>query len=481
MEGAPEDTICAVATPSGEGGIGIVRLSGPRALAVVEKIVRLRSNQSICLVSSHTLHLADILDPEIPSGGDEPVRNHARQHDRIIDEGFVVFMKGPHSFTAEDVVEIHCHGSGVVLGRVAEACVTAGARLAQPGEFTKRAFLNGRLDLTQAEAVLDTIKAKSDVGLKIAQRHLRGELGRQVDQLRMRLLGLLAQVEAGIDFVEEDISFIGRADLTSSLQKALAEISAMLATAESGRVLREGARVVIVGRPNVGKSSLLNSLLQENRAIVTDIPGTTRDVIEESVVWDGLMITLVDTAGLRETTDVVEQEGMKRARSAQEHGDMVLYVLDAGELHEKSLIEFAPLPGGHQALVLINKIDLIDASSLKQLSGWVEKRTNCRVLPMSVRTGAGLEELKKLIRSHLSRASLESDEGVVITNVRHRQALKHAGSSVREALDSARNGVELECIAVDLRGAADALGEITGVITSDDILDRIFSEFCIGK
>jgi tRNA modification GTPase len=483
MDGAPEDTICAVATPAGEGGIGVVRISGPGALVVAEKVVRLRSNQSLGAAPSHTLHLADILSPRISSGSTESVRYETRLTDQSIDEALVVFMKGPRSFTAEDVVEIHCHGSGVVLGRVCEACISAGARLAAPGEFTKRAFLNGRLDLSQAEAVLDTIKAKSQAGLKIAQRHLRGELGRQVDRMRARLLGLLAHVEAGIDFVDEDIAFIGREELITSLLETLDEIEKMLATAETGRVLREGARVVIVGRPNVGKSSLLNSLLREDRAIVTEIPGTTRDVIEESVIWDGLAITLVDTAGLRETTDVVEQEGIKRTRSAQENGDMVLHVLDAAELNLNGLGEFVRPADRRQDqdMVVINKCDLVDTMSQKRLAGWVEERTGCSVQPISVQTGAGLEELKEAMRSRLSQVSLESNEGVVITNVRHRLALERAGVSVREALDATRRGIEPEFVAVDLRGAGDALGEITGVITSDDILDRIFSEFCIGK
>ncbi len=481
MDEAPEDTICAIATPAGEGGIGVVRISGPGALVVAEKVVRLRSNQSLGIIPSHTLYLADILAPDICSGYAESDEKQTRLSDRVIDEGLVVFMKGPRSFTAEDVVEIHCHGSGVVLGRVCEACVSVGARLAQPGEFTKRAFLNGRLDLSQAEAVLDTIRAKSDVGLKIAQRHLRGQLGQEVDRLRTRLLGMLALIEAGIDFVEEDISFIGREELIASLQETLDEIQAMLATAERGRVLREGARVVIMGRPNVGKSSLLNSLLREDRAIVTAVPGTTRDVIEESVVWDGLMITLVDTAGLRETTDAIEQEGIKRTRSAQEHADMVLHMLDAAELNGNGLGEFVPLPRGRRALVVINKCDLVDTTSIQRLAVGVQERTSYKVLPISVRTGGGVEDLKKSISSHLSQASLESNEGVVITNVRHRLVLERARASVHEALDSTRRGIEPECVAVDLRGAGDALGEITGVITSDDILDRIFSEFCIGK
>lgn len=471
MSRPPDDTICAVATPAGEGGIGIVRLSGPDALTIAARVVRLRSGRPLESTPSHTLHLADILEPEVVSGSEA----------RLIDEGLVVFMKGPRSFTAEDVVEIHCHGSALVLARVVEACVSAGARIAQPGEFTKRAFLNGRLDLTQAEAVLDTIKATSQAGLKIAQRHLRGELGRLIDRLRTRILGLLAQVEVGIDFAGEDLPFIGQTDLIASIQEMLGEMHALLDTAKSGRLLREGARIVILGRPNVGKSSLLNRLVGEDRAIVTDIPGTTRDIIEESVVWEGLMITLVDTAGLRDTTDLVEQEGIKRTRAAREEADLALYVLDAAELADDTLDACLSAPDVRPDMVLINKSDVAEAASLMRLAGLVEKRTRCEVVQVSARTGAGLEKLKGAIRSQLARASLEANEGVVLTNVRHRLALERAAASTREALEATRKRIEPEFVAMDLRGAADALGEITGAITSDEILDVIFAQFCIGK
>jgi tRNA modification GTPase len=481
MDGAFEDTICAIATPAGEGGIGIIRISGPTALTVATKLVRLRSNQPLETVPSHMLQLADILAPGRLCPPHDPVQTTAHASGDVIDEGFVVVMKGPRSFTAEDVVELHCHGNSVVLSRICDASVAAGARLAQPGEFTRRAFLNGRLDLSQAEAVLDTIKAKSEAGLRNAQRHLRGELGQQVDRLRARLLGLLAHVEAGIDFVDEDISFIGRQELISSLEQTCADIRTMLDTAERGRLLREGARVVIAGPPNVGKSSLLNCLLRENRAIVTNIPGTTRDVIEESVVWDGLMITLLDTAGLRDTVDLVELEGMKRARAAQEQGDMVLHVFDAAALHEQGLNDLTTLPNPRQDLALINKCDLVDASTLQRLSCLVSERTGCTVLSLSAKTGEGLEDLRKAIRSQLSQSSLESNEGLVITNVRHRLALERAEQSVRAAMEATHAGMASEFTAIDLRGAADALGEITGVITSDEVLNRIFSEFCIGK
>jgi tRNA modification GTPase len=481
MDGAIEDTICAVATPAGEGGIGIVRISGRHALSVAGQIVRLRSNQPLDVVASHTLHLADILLPSRSLLRDDSGPNRVLSVGEIIDEGLVVFMKGPRSFTSEDSVEIHCHGGSVVLGLVCQACLVAGARLAQPGEFTKRAFLNGRLDLSQAEAVLDTIQSKSEAALKLAQRHLRGELRRHVDRLREILVGLLAQVEAGIDFSEEDISFVGQAELVGSLQETRRAIRDMLDTAEQGKRLREGVRVVIAGRPNVGKSSLLNRFLGEDRAIVTEIPGTTRDVLEGSVVWNGVMLTLVDTAGLRETADVVELEGMRRTKSALEQGDVVLHVVDAVELEGHAPEEAVPLPGNQRCITVINKSDLVSTDRIMHLLTTMKARTGSTVIAVSARTGAGLDSLRASIQMHLAHRTLEPAESVAIANVRHRDALERAETSLAEALDSVRNGAGPEFVAMDLRGAADALGEVTGVITSDDILHRIFSEFCIGK
>ncbi|MBH0203749.1 MAG: tRNA uridine-5-carboxymethylaminomethyl(34) synthesis GTPase MnmE [Nitrospira sp.] len=479
--GAPEDTICAVATPAGEGGIGIVRISGPHAVDITSRVVQLRSEKSLHTLASHTLYLADILFPPVCSISSRSDSTPRQLTEQIVDEGLVVYMKAPRSFTAEDVVEIHCHGNGLVLQRVCQACIAAGARLAQAGEFTKRAFLNGRLDLSQAEAVLDTIRATSELSLKLAQRQLRGELAQQVRRLRSDLVRLLALLEAGIDFAEEDITFVRREEMMASLQETLDRIRRMIATAETGRILREGVRAVIAGEPNVGKSSLLNCLLRENRAIVTDIPGTTRDIIEESIVWFGLRITLVDTAGLRDTTDPVELEGIRRSKEAQGQADIVLHVLDAARLTQMDLEDLRLPPLGPENLVVVNKIDLVDTGLVRELIDTLRTRTPWNVVPISSQTGEGLEALKSAIQSQFVKPSLESGDGVIITHVRHRSALERAEASLTEALSSVRRGLEPEFVAIDLREAADALGEIVGVITSDEVLGQIFSEFCIGK
>lgn len=475
MRGGLEDTICAIATPVGEGGIGIVRLSGSQALQVAGGLVRLRSGKPLNSVETHTLHLADIVTP---ASLNQPAQSTRRFHGSgidLLDEALVVYMKAPRSFTGEDVVEIQSHGSGLVLSLVCRACVAAGARLAEPGEFTKRAFLNGRLDLSQAEAVLDTIRAKSAASLGIAQRQLRGDLAREVEMARAALLGLLAHLEAGIDFVEEDIAFLKKQEVVSTIEETAALVRRLQSTAREGRLLREGARVVIVGRPNVGKSSILNRLLREERAIVTPIPGTTRDVIEESVDLEGVTVHLVDTAGIRETEDAIEREGIKRSRSAQQEADLQVIVVDGSlALTEDDLVLIGRALSEKHVIVL-NKSDLprqVPQSSLDPGAVCVS---------VSAKTGAGIDGLRAAIRSQLIGAGGETSESVMIMNVRHQTALDRAAEALGEATGSLGAGMATELVALDLRTAADALGEITGAITTDEILERIFSEFCIGK
>lgn len=469
MRGGLEDTICAIATPSGEGGIGIVRLSGSQSLALASRIVRLRSGASLSSVATHTLHLADLI---LPSSAQE---TPAGVQGGFLDEALVVYMKAPRSFTAEDVVEIQSHGGALVLRLLCEACVSAGARMAEPGEFTKRAFLNGRLDLSRAEAVLDIIRAKSTAGLSAAQRQLRGELAQEVEQARAALVTVLAQLEAGIDFVEEDISFLQQDDLVRVIGHAASVVQRLESSAQEGRILREGASVVILGRPNVGKSSLMNRLLREDRAIVTEIPGTTRDVIEEAVDLAGVMVRLIDTAGIRETVDVVEREGIRRTRSAQEDADLRVVVIDGSVALTQEDRDLVKSVGQGKHLVVINKSDL--PSKLDADTG----ELTAQPLFVSAKAGTGLDQVREAIRAALVSSAADPSEGVLVTNVRHRAALRRAAESLQQGLESCRRGLAGELISVDLRAAADALGEITGAITTDEILERIFSEFCIGK
>jgi tRNA modification GTPase len=475
MYGGLEDTICAIATPAGEGGIGIVRLSGPQALVVASRVVRLRSGRPLSSISSHTLHLADLVIPTSDRQKEIRPAHNPLPVSGLLDEALVVYMKAPRSFTAEDVVEIQSHGGMLVLGIVCKVCIESGARMAEPGEFTKRAFLNGRLDLSQAEAVLDTIKATSYAGLHIAQRHLRGDLAHEVEQARTSLLIVLAHVEAGIDFVDEDISFLQRDELVRIVREACAVIQKLESTAQEGRILREGAYVVILGRPNVGKSSVLNRLLKEERAIVTAIPGTTRDVIEESIDLDGLTIRLVDTAGVRETDDIVEQEGIKRTRVAQDEADLLLVVVDGSVPLTDDDRELLRMVKNRKHLVLLNKADLADeVASDAALAGHSS-------YSISAKTGVGVELVTSALRAQLLSEGFDAAESVTVTNVRHRDALRRAGESLGQALESVQCGAAGELVSIDVRAAAEALGEITGAITTDEILGRIFSEFCIGK
>ncbi|MDO9119494.1 MAG: tRNA uridine-5-carboxymethylaminomethyl(34) synthesis GTPase MnmE [Nitrospira sp.] len=473
--GGSGDTICAIATPVGEGGIGIIRISGPETISIASRFIRIRSGIALRAIESHRLHLADILRPDSSLTG-------SSLHCQIpIDEALVVYMKAPRSYTAEDVLEIHAHGSRASLAMISEACLQAGCRLATPGEFTKRAFLNGRLDLSQAEGVLATIKATSEQSLAIAQRHLRGDLKHEVDQLRSRLLAMLAHLEAGIDFVEEDIEFVGRDELTKVLRETMNVVEAALNSSQTGRVLREGARVVIVGRPNVGKSSLLNRLLGDSRAIVTDTPGTTRDLIEEAVHFGGCTLSLVDTAGLRETTDAIEREGIRRTEEAMRDADLLIIVVDVTDVLQTAQILDIPPLDGKESVVVLNKIDLLTPGQVANLPDHLSLPDGVVPLPISTVTGEGIEALRESIQRRVGVRGLEPSQSVMIANIRHQEILLRCRDYLMKALESIESGAHPECVAVDLRGAADTLGEITGVITSDEVLHHIFSQFCIGK
>jgi tRNA modification GTPase len=470
-----DDTICAIATPSGDGGIGIIRVSGEKAVEIASGIVRLRSGRSLSEVPSRTLCHADI----VGAPSESPIRPGPAP--TSIDEALAVVMRAPRSYTAEDVVEIHCHGGPFVLQCLCEALVAKGARPAQPGEFTKRAFLNGKLDLTQAEAVLDTIRAKTATSLRLAQEQLRGSLSKEVDRIRQRLIHLLAHVEAAIDFTEEGITFIQEQELLQGVESTLEELSRLVESYQEGRILREGATAAIVGRPNVGKSSLLNALLRTDRAIVTPLPGTTRDVLEETLNIRGIPVRLLDTAGLRETTDLVEQEGVRRSRAAMEQADLLLVLIDGSvPLTLEDRMPVSP-DFDKKSVLVINKTDLptgIVPEDLQALQAAVMAKTTVWI---SARTGAGLDDLRDAIRNLVLRPGFEPGETAVVTALRHRTGLVKAVEALHRSLESIKGKLSSEFVALDLRGALDALGDITGATTTDDILDQVFSQFCIGK
>lgn len=475
MGGQVDDTICAIATPVGEGGIGIVRLSGRRAVEVASGLVRLRSGVALASAKCRRLYHADLLDAveaATPSPGCHPPP---------LDEALVVVMRAPRSFTGEDVVELHCHGGPFLLQRLCEGLIRHGARPAEPGEFTKRAFLNGRLDLTQAEAVLDTIRARTAESLRLAQDQLRGRLSAEVTRFREELIGLLAHVEAAIDFAEEDLAFIEPATLLDRLRRTKEAVARLAGSGEDGRILREGISAVLLGRPNVGKSSLMNALLRADRAIVTPRPGTTRDLLEESLTIRGLTVRLVDTAGVRETEDPAEQEGVRRSWAAMEAADLLLVVLDGSRPLEEEDRAFLGELEGRRRLVLVNKRDLPTRLSAQDLAACEQADPPSHVLHVSARTGEGLEEVRDRLRALVLRSDFEAGESAVATRLRHQASLLAARDALERAETSVAARLSGEFVAVDLRAAVEALGEITGATATEDVLDRIFREFCIGK
>lgn len=470
-----DDTICAVATPVGEGGIGIVRVSGEKAMEVAGGLVRLRCGKGLHEARSHRMYRADLV-----ASGVRRERRGGKRGD-VLDEALVVVMRRPHSYTGETVVEIHAHGGPLVLQLICSALLGGGARLAEPGEFTKRAFLNGRLDLAQAEAVLDTIRARTEGGLAIAQEQLRGSLSARIDEVREALIRLLGHVEAAIDFAEEDIAFVSRSELEEGLRGALSTLGRLTDSAREGRMFREGVATVIVGRANVGKSSLLNALMETDRAIVTAVPGTTRDVLEESVNVRGIPVRLIDTAGIRGTEDEVEQEGIRRSRAAMEQAELLMIVLDGSAALTEEDRELVQRQPGKKRLVIVNKCDLVGRVEEKELAALVAGCPDCAVVNISAKSGAGLDGLKDRLRDLMVRPDFEPGESPTVTRLRHLAALSRSQEALTQAVDSVAKGLSGEFVAVDLRAAIEGLGEITGAVTTDDILDRIFKEFCIGK
>ena len=452
-----QDTIAAISTPQGQGGIGIVRISGPSAADIGERIFKAARPSKL---SSHRLYYGKAVHPL--SGED-------------VDEAMLVLMRAPHSYTREDVLEIHCHGGLLVVDRVLSLALLCGARLAAPGEFTRRAFLNGRIDLLEAEAVMDVIASRSEAALSLARSQQGGVLSQSMREVQGNLRHALALVEAYIDFPEDDLGESDHDAVNAHVSRARTAIQQLIAGFDEGRVVRDGIAVLIAGKPNAGKSSLLNRLLGEERAIVTHIAGTTRDIIEETAVIGGLAVRLLDTAGIRHTDDPVEQAGIERARECIPLADLILFVLDATRQFDVEDALILDALAGKQVLVVSNKCDMAHPLLPPEVAGL----PHCAVSSM---TGEGIELLKELIRTSFVRQSaLDSREFVAISRARHRDALVLADEALERFCSGITSSRELETLALDLRDALAAVGQVTGETVPDDLLDIIFSSFCIGK
>ncbi len=455
-----DHTIAAVATPYGEGGIGIIRVSGEESERILLEIFRSASDKSLVprmLTYGHIHH---------PETGE------------ILDEVLAVFMKGPGTYTGEDVAEIHCHGSIVALRRVLYLVLERGARLAEPGEFTKRAFLNGRLDLVQAEAVIDLVKARSEKGFDVAIHQLEGSLSKEVSRIRDQLMDLLVQLAVNIDYPDEDIEEMTYESLKESLSQIGDEIENIISTADTGRMIREGIGVAIVGKPNVGKSSFMNALLRESRAIVTDIPGTTRDTIEEYLNIRGIPIKLTDTAGIRQTDDRIESIGIEKSKEAFNRSDLVLFILDGSQEISPEDREIMDLLQGRKALVLINKEDLNQKITYHEVAALLP---DARILHTSTATGSGIQEVEAVLEDLVYGGEVKQTESLLVSNVRQKDLLVRALSFIRDGRLQAEAGAALDFIEIDVKSAWELLGEIIGETVTDTIIEEVFARFCLGK
>lgn len=459
-----EDTIAAIATPPGTGGVGIIRVSGQKSFDIVNSIYKDSQTDLLVNRQNRTIQYGKIYNPH--------------ENDQVLDEVLLLLMKGPHSFTAEDVVEIQCHGGIVVVREILKLLLRQGARLAEPGEFTKRAFLNGRIDLTQAEAIIDIIEAKSEKSLSVAVNQLDGTLAKLIRSLRELLLTLVAQLEVTIDYPEEDIEELTLEETGKKLQPIYEQMNQLLATANRGRLLRDGILTAIVGSPNAGKSSLMNALLRENRAIVTDIPGTTRDSIEESITIEGIPVRLVDTAGIRDTEDVVEKLGVDRAKEYLETAQIIVCVVDASKPLTEEEREILVEASSDHTIVFLNKSDkgaTITIADIAQLGEF------SMIAPISAAQGEGMDILAQVVKDLVFGGTVSQSNEALLSNVRHITLMEEAKAQLEQALSNIEMGMAVDFVVTDIRSAWERLGDINGDSLRESLVDELFSRFCLGK
>lgn len=457
------DTIAAISTPPGEGGIGIVRVSGEDALSIIDQLYRM-NEKKLSQVDSHTVHYGHIVDPK---------------KNQIIDEVMVSVLKGPKTYTREDIVEINTHGGMLVTNQVLQSVLSQGARLAQPGEFTKRAFLNGRIDLSQAEAVMDVIESKTDASKSNAFKQLSGDLSDVIQSLRQEILNVLAQVEVNIDYPEYDeVEEMTSSLLMTKAKELLAQITSILSTAQQGRILREGLKTTIIGRPNVGKSSLLNRLLGEDKAIVTDIEGTTRDIVEDYVNVRGVPLKLIDTAGIRETDDAVEKIGVERSRQAIEEADLILFVVDQSQTLNTTDHELMDLTKDEHRIIVLNKSDLEPLVSLEEIEAFAESSP---IISTSMTNKLGIDDLEDAIAQLFFQGETIEKDANYISNTRHIALLNETQQALEDVIRGLEMGMPVDLVQIDMTHAWETLGEITGDTMQDELLNELFSNFCLGK